>query len=148
MHCGSLIRIWNLASHMKKKKRQNAISIDENMKTKSLMFFVSSFHVICKISDLNIWTSKLLVLSWLYIVEWWWKAFRFYAHSARVTIFFRILVACASLLACVCLHFLIFICSFWLILYGQAESGSVRVLQQAHSSSQPLGKIFSYYRTS
>ena len=28
---------------MKKKKRQNAISIDENMKTKSLMFFVSSF---------------------------------------------------------------------------------------------------------
>ena len=59
------------------------------------------------------------------VVEWCWKAFRGYAHSARVTIFFRILVACASLLACVCLHFLIFICSFWLILYGQAESGSV-----------------------
>ena len=34
------------------KKHQNAESIGEKLKTKGLMFFVSFFHVICKISNL------------------------------------------------------------------------------------------------
>ena len=55
MLCGSHIKIWNLANHMEKenKKHQNARFIDEKLKTKSLMFFVSFFHVICKISNFN-----------------------------------------------------------------------------------------------
>ena len=34
-----------------------------------LMFFVLFFHVVCKISNFNMWTTrrKLLVLSWLYL---------------------------------------------------------------------------------
>ena len=35
------------------KKDQNAIFIGEKLKTKSLMFFVSFFNVICKISNFN-----------------------------------------------------------------------------------------------
>ena len=35
------------------KKPQNVTSIDEKLKTKSLMFFVLFFHVICKISNSN-----------------------------------------------------------------------------------------------
>ena len=35
------------------KKHQNTRFIDEKLKTKILMFFVSFFHVICKISDFN-----------------------------------------------------------------------------------------------
>ena len=55
MLCGSLIKIGNLANHMKKqnKKRQNAKSIGEILKSRGLMFFVSFFHVICKISNFN-----------------------------------------------------------------------------------------------
>ena len=63
MLCGSRIKLWNLANHMKKqnKKHQNTRFIDEKLKTKSLMFFVSFFfHVICKISNFNMWTSKHL----------------------------------------------------------------------------------------
>ena len=43
MLCGSHIEIWNLPNHMKKqnKKNQNASFIDEKLKTKSPMFFVS-----------------------------------------------------------------------------------------------------------
>ena len=43
------------------KKHQNARSIDEKLQTKSLMFFVSFFYVICKISNFNMWTAKHLV---------------------------------------------------------------------------------------
>jgi hypothetical protein len=42
------------------KKHQNAKSIDEKLKTKGLMFFVSYFHVICKISNFDMWTTKYL----------------------------------------------------------------------------------------
>ena len=51
MLCGSHIKIWNLANHMKKhnKKYQKARFIDENLKTKSLMFFVAFFP--CDIQD-------------------------------------------------------------------------------------------------
>ena len=61
--CGSHIKIWNLANHMKKqnKKHQNAKSIGEKLKTTGLMFFVSFFHVICKISNFNMWTAKHLM---------------------------------------------------------------------------------------
>ena len=34
--------------------------IDEKLKTKSLVFFVSIFSVICKISNFNMWTAKHL----------------------------------------------------------------------------------------
>ena len=62
MLCGSYTKIWNLANHMKKqnKKHQKARLIDEKMKTKSLMFFVYFFHVICKILNSNMWTTKHL----------------------------------------------------------------------------------------
>ena len=48
---GSRIKIWNLGNHMKKqnKKYQNARSIDEKLKTKGLMFFVSLFS--CDLQD-------------------------------------------------------------------------------------------------
>ena len=39
---------------------QNARFIDEKLKTKSLMFFVHFFHVICKISNSNKGTAKHL----------------------------------------------------------------------------------------
>ena len=42
------------------KKHQNARLIDEKLKTKSLMLFVSFFHVIFKISNFNMWTQKHL----------------------------------------------------------------------------------------
>ena len=53
---------WNLLKHMKKrnKNHQNDICIGEKLKTKGLMFFVSFFHVICKISNFNMWTAKHL----------------------------------------------------------------------------------------
>ena len=62
MLCCSLIKIWNLANHMNKqdKMHQNAKSIVEKLKTKGLMFFVWFFHVICKVSNFNIWTTKHL----------------------------------------------------------------------------------------
>ena len=43
------------------KKHQNAKFIDEKLKNKSLMFFLFHiFHVICKISNFNMWTTKHL----------------------------------------------------------------------------------------
>ena len=42
------------------KKHQNARFIGEKLKTTSLMFFVSFFHVICKISNFNMCTAKHL----------------------------------------------------------------------------------------
>ena len=58
---GSRIKIWNLASHMKKqnKKHKSARFIDEKLKTVwcSLFYF---FYVISKISNFNMWTAKHL----------------------------------------------------------------------------------------
>ena len=42
------------------KKHQIAKSISEKLKTKRLMFFVSFFHVTCKISNFDMWTAKHL----------------------------------------------------------------------------------------
>ena len=42
------------------KKCQNVRFNDEKLKTKSLMFLVSFFHVFCKISNFNMWTAKYL----------------------------------------------------------------------------------------
>ena len=60
MLCGSGIKIWNLASHMKNKTKapiQKARSIDDKLK---LRVWPSLFHVICKISNFNMWTAKHL----------------------------------------------------------------------------------------
>ena len=65
MLCGSHTKIWNPSKH------QNARSIDERLKSKSLMFFVSFFFTevarfqILRCEPKSIW-RKLLVLSWLY----------------------------------------------------------------------------------
>ena len=69
-----IIRIWNLANHMKKqnKTHQNASFIDEKLKTNSRMFFISFFFMwfaqfqilICE--PQSIWPT-LLLLSLLYI---------------------------------------------------------------------------------
>ena len=62
MLCGSFIKIWNLANQMKKqkKKHQNAKSIGEKLKTKVWCSLFHFFHVICKISNSNMWTAKHL----------------------------------------------------------------------------------------
>ena len=72
MLCGSHIKIWNLANHMKKrnKKLQNAKSLVKNWK---LRVWCSLFHIFMwfarfqtlKCEPQSIW-CKLLVLSWLY----------------------------------------------------------------------------------
>ena len=49
--------IWKIKQN---KKLQNTKSIDEKLKTKSPMFFVWCFHVICKVSNFNMWTAKHL----------------------------------------------------------------------------------------
>ena len=62
MLCRSLIKIQKHANHMKNqnKNHQNTKSIGKKLKTKGLMFFSHFFHVICKISNLNMWTTKHL----------------------------------------------------------------------------------------
>ena len=65
MLCGSLIRIWNLANHMKKqnKKHQKAASIGKKLKNGKLRvwrFLFHFLHVICTISNSNTWTAKHL----------------------------------------------------------------------------------------
>ena len=71
---GSLVKIWNLANHIKKqnKKHQNAKFIGKKLKTKGLMFFVSFFfYKICKFlicEQQSIW-RKLHVLSWFYTIQ-------------------------------------------------------------------------------
>ena len=62
MLCGSHIEIWNLANHMKtqKKKYQNAIFINEKWKLRIWYSLYHFFHVICKISNFNMWTAKHL----------------------------------------------------------------------------------------
>ena len=49
-----------LQTKTKNQKHKNAKSFGKKLKTKSLMFFVSFFHIICKISNFNLWTAKHL----------------------------------------------------------------------------------------
>ena len=65
------LKSWK--QHEKQKiKHQNARFSVEKLKYKSLMFFVSVFHVICKISNFNMWTAMYLTqascteLTWNY----------------------------------------------------------------------------------
>ena len=62
MLCGSLIKIWNLANHMKNKTK-NIKMLDllvKNWKITVWCFLFHFFHVICKISNFNLWTAKHL----------------------------------------------------------------------------------------
>ena len=65
MLSGSYIKIWNLGNHMKKwSKEHQTLSFQFFINTSSiLMLFVSSFHVVCKISKFNMWTAKHLALA-------------------------------------------------------------------------------------
>ena len=58
--CGSHIKIWNLANHMKKwNKEHQTLSFQFFINDSSiLMPFVLFFHVVCKISYSNMWTAK------------------------------------------------------------------------------------------
>ena len=75
MLCGSHIKIWNLANHMKKQNK-NIKMLDLMIKNWKLRVWCSLFHFfheICKISNFNmlpksIW-CKLLVMSWLYLTN-------------------------------------------------------------------------------
>ena len=62
MLCCSHIKIWNLANHMKKwNKEHQTLSFQFfNNNSSILMFFVSFFHVVWKISNSNMWTRKHL----------------------------------------------------------------------------------------
>ena len=66
---GSVIKIWNLANHMKKQKPKNAKSIGEKLKTKGLKFFVSFSS--CDLQDFKFWyvNRKAFVTSFLYWVD-------------------------------------------------------------------------------
>jgi hypothetical protein len=64
MLCGSRIKIWNLASHMKKWSKEHQTLSFQGVflvnKSSILMLFVLFFHVVCKILNLNKWTEKHL----------------------------------------------------------------------------------------
>ena len=85
MLCGSHIKIWNIANHMKKtkQKHQNAKFIVEKLETKGVMFFVSFFFKwftrfqILTCEPQSIW-RKLLLLSWLYAKKWLFFAWQQY----------------------------------------------------------------------
>ena len=55
-------QIWNLANHMKKWNKEHKTLHFQFFTNKSsiLMSFVMFFHVVCKISNFNIWTAKHL----------------------------------------------------------------------------------------
>ena len=62
MLCGTHIEIWNLAKHMKKQNKTVKI-LDLLMKKRKLRvwcYLFHFFHVICKISNFNMWTAKHL----------------------------------------------------------------------------------------
>jgi hypothetical protein len=63
MLCGSQIRIWNLANHMKKQKKNIKMLelLVKNWKLRVWCFWFHFFHVICKTSYFNMWTAKHLV---------------------------------------------------------------------------------------
>ena len=70
MICGSHIKIWNLSNHMKNKTK-NIKMLDlfiTNWKIRVGCSLFHFFHMICKISNFNIWSiwRKLLGLNWLY----------------------------------------------------------------------------------
>ena len=52
MFCGSLIKIWNLANHMKKQNKKHAKYVGEKLKTKGLMVIVLFF-----LCDLQVFKS-------------------------------------------------------------------------------------------
>ena len=60
--CGSHIKIWNLANHLKEMKQKHQTLSFQFFINKSniLMFFVLFFHVVCKISNFYMWTAKHL----------------------------------------------------------------------------------------
>ena len=62
MVCCSHIKIWNISNHMKQMKKKNQTLSFQFFINKSniLMFFVSLFHVVCKISNFDTWTTKHL----------------------------------------------------------------------------------------
>ena len=84
---GSLIKIWNLAKHLRNKTMNIKMlkSIGKKLKAtglKGLILFVSFFHMICKITNFDIWTAKHLAeascteLTWLF-PNWWSKGIIF-----------------------------------------------------------------------
>mgnify|MGYP007086939919 CR=1 FL=1 len=69
------IKIWNLVNHMKKQNKNVkmlARSIDEKLKSKGLMFFVSFFS--CDLRDFKFWyvNGKAFGTSFLYYLEVIW----------------------------------------------------------------------------
>ena len=71
MLCGSNIKIWNQLVHMKNKakKHKNSKFIDEKLKTKIMMFFISFFS--CDLYDFKFWyvNRKAFGTSFLYWVD-------------------------------------------------------------------------------
>ena len=74
--CGSYIKIWNLANHMKKKwnKEDQSLSFQFFInKISMLICYVLCFHVVCKKSTFNIWhmcvNRKAFSASFLYWVD-------------------------------------------------------------------------------
>ena len=55
MLCGSRIKIWNFANHMKKRNKEHQTLSFQFFTNRFsiLMFFVFFFHVVCKISNSN-----------------------------------------------------------------------------------------------
>ena len=60
MLCGSHIKIWNLANHMKKQNKKHQNLLVKNWKIRVWCSLFCFFHVICKISNLNMWAAKHL----------------------------------------------------------------------------------------
>ena len=63
-HRSSHIKIWNLANHMKKNETKNIRPLVFSLSPIDLailMYFVLFFHVVCKISNFNMWTVEHLV---------------------------------------------------------------------------------------
>ena len=64
MLCGSHIKIWNLANHMKKMKQRTSDSYSFQFfinKSSILICYVLIFPMVCKISNFNMWTARHLV---------------------------------------------------------------------------------------
>ena len=62
MLCGSHIKIWNLKITWKKWNKEHQTLSFQFLINKSsiLMFFVLFLHVVCEISNFNMWTTKHL----------------------------------------------------------------------------------------
>ena len=74
MLCSSHIKIWNLQITWKKWSKEHQTLSFQFLTSRSniLAFFALFFHMVCKISNFNMWTARhlaqLLVLSWLYLI--------------------------------------------------------------------------------